>query len=102
MNSIMQSRKECYLCRKMIGDGLELPDRYLEEHHVVFGTSDRRKSEEFGLKVYLCHFHHTGGVYASVHRNKKIADDLCVEAQKAFERTHSRREWMQNFKKNYL
>lgn len=100
--SIMQFRKECYLCRKMLGTDADLPDRYLEEHHVVFGTANRKKSEQYGLKVYLCHFHHTGGVYASVHRNKKIADELCEEAQRCFERSHSRKEWMREFGKNYL
>lgn len=45
MKSIMQDKKVCYLC----GIGSQL-----HEHHIFNGTANRNKSEEDGIKVYLC------------------------------------------------
>ena len=62
--SIMQDRKECYLCRKKIEDeGItgRPKDVPLEEHHVMHGTANRRLSEHYGLKVWLCAEHHRTG-----------------------------------------
>lgn len=55
--------KECFLCGRN-GSG----DR-LERHH-IFGGSNRKWSEKYGLTVYLCGDRcHRNGEYA-VHRNK--------------------------------
>lgn len=48
MKSILQDERVCFMCGSY---------RMLEEHH-VFGASNRKKSEQLGLKVYLCHFCH--------------------------------------------
>ena len=53
--SILQSDKECYLCRKRYN---LRTTRGLEEHHILFGRGRRELSERYGLKVWLCHNHH--------------------------------------------
>ena len=106
MKSIMQSKKECYLCRKdanefgYIGD---LTDKGLDKHHVIFGTANRKLSEKWGLWVYLCKKHHNEdhGLFA-VHYNKKLREDLCKDAETAFLKAHSFDDWMSIFGKNYL
>ena len=45
----------CYLCAKEEGNWNY---QYTECHHVVFGGGGRTRSEENGLKVYLCRRHH--------------------------------------------
>ena len=58
--SIMQpdQDKHCYLCMLLHDDYHE---KNVEEHHVIPGTWGRGKSEELGLKVYLCVEHHRTG-----------------------------------------
>jgi hypothetical protein len=70
--SILQTQKECYLC----GGG-----NTLDEHH-IFGAANRKKSEKYGLKVYLCH--HSCHIFGknSVHQNSEINSTLKAEAQK--------------------
>lgn len=50
MKSIIQEdRSHCFLCgQSACGDPLD-------EHHVFFGTANRKKSEKYGLKVYIHH-----------------------------------------------
>ena len=48
--SIIQKKKECIICNSLNA----------EEHHVFFGTANRKLSEKYGLKVYLCAEHHRG------------------------------------------
>ena len=93
MNSIMQTDKACYICGKTQG---------LESHHAFFGNPGRRLSDENGLTVWLCHEHHqeTEGV----HGRDGAELDLYLkrEAQIAFEMSHTRKEFMIIFGKNYL
>ena len=97
--SIMQPDKTyCYLCKKRNRYGLNA----LEEHHCIEGNGRREKSEEYGLKVYLCGVTcHREGPY-SVHKNEKVALKLKQEAQRKFEENHSREEWIKTFTKSYL
>ena len=88
--SIMQQDKRCYLCGRVTE---------LECHHVMSGPN-RKWSEKYGLTVMLCREHHTGDT--GVHKNRDKADALKRLAQIAFEARHSREEWMQIFRKNYL
>ena len=56
----------------------------LEEHH-VFEGADRRHSETYGLKVWLCKYHHTGDIRGNgeaVHFNIKTQNALKAWAQK--------------------
>ena len=81
----------CYLCGH-IG--------YTEEHH-IFGKSNRKRSEHYGLKVYLCPQCHRAGKNA-VHKDPNTARKLHQDGQAAFERTHSRQQFIREFGKNYL
>lgn len=72
MKSILQEERECWVCRSP----------YVEEHHVFYGTANRTLSEEYGLKVYLCHEHHTGK--SGVHFNPRLDAKLKGIAEKRF------------------
>lgn len=98
--SIMQPDrdKHCYLCMLLHGDYHE---KNVEEHHVIPGTWGRQKSEELGLKVYLCVEHHRTGPEA-VHRSIEISRVLQQKAQKIYEQTHSHSEWMREVGRNYI
>ena len=103
--------RRCYLCMLLDGDFSYKP--CLHEHHVMFGN-DRAFAEAEGLKVNLCLRHHLEGPEAvhnnketreylcRIHNNHKNAEILMAKAQEAFERTHSREEWAQNGRKDYL
>lgn len=104
--SILQSVKECYLCRKdamILGYNGQLPSEGLHRHHIMFGTGNRQQSERYGLWVWLCVKHHNEdrGLYA-VHFNKQVNLNLRMEAERQFLRTHTLDEWMDVFKTNYL
>lgn len=90
MKSIIQEEKECYIC---------FCQNNLERHH-IFGASNRKHSEKYGLTVYLCKKHHTGK--NGVHNNKQMALAIKRVGQRAFEKRHSREEFMQIFRRNYL
>lgn len=100
MKSIMHQKDgTCYLCIKLNGDY----DRrsFLEEHHVLSGTANRKLSEKYGLKVYLCPEHHTGSSQA-VHMNYEIKQMLCRDAQECFERKYPNLSFRDIFGKNYI
>lgn len=98
MKSIMQTKDgRCYLCQ-MLGDYTE---KYTEEHHCIFGTSGRKLSEKFGLKVYLCEEHHRTGKKA-VHNNAKIANLLKDKAQQAYEDFYNENDFTVKFGRNYI
>ena len=90
--SIIQKEKECLICRTTYG---------LHDHHVFYGTANRRLSEKYGLKVWLCMEHHTGN--NGVHRNPKLDSVLKRIGQRKFEnRCGSREDFMRIFGRNYL
>lgn len=103
--SILQTTKECALCRRELVmwnmEALPLTEEPLEKHHVMHGTANRAKAEEWGLWVWLCHNHHTGGKYA-VHMNREMDLELIKMAQRVFERKYDHETWMREFGKNYL
>lgn len=98
MKSIMHQKDgTCYLCKKLYND---YSIKATEEHHVMFGP-DRKLSEKYGLKVYLCLPHHRTSSEA-VHQNKEM-NILCRrDAQKEFIKKYPDKDWMQIFGKNYL
>ena len=93
MQSIIHKGKRCFLC------GCKGTD----EHHVFMGDKQRAKSEQWGLKVRLCHRHHM-----RVHNPQTLADKMAGEylqkvAQEAFEQKIGTREmFMDEFGRNYL
>lgn len=88
--SAIQTHKRCWVCGRVTG---------LEKHHVM-GGPNRRWSEKYGLTVWLCREHHTGTT--GVHNDRDLSLQLRQAAQVAFERDHTREEWMRIFGRNYL
>ena len=93
MKSILQEEKCCYICGTT---------RDLHLHHVMYGTANRRLSDEDGLTVYLCQRHHTG--MAGVHFNKKIDLTLKAKAEEAYLETYNKtiEDFIARYGKNYL
>lgn len=100
MKSIMQTKDgRCYLCMKLHDDYSTKP---VHEHHVVFGTANRRLSEKYGLKTYLCiSAHHEYGP-ESVHNNAEIRKNMCADAQRAFEKEYPGQSFREIFGRNYI
>lgn len=73
MKSIIQDNRECYICR----------NPFTEEHHVYYGTANRKLSEKYGLKVWLCPYHHRG--IGGVHFNKELDNRIKEVAREKFE-----------------
>ena len=98
--SILQKKDgRCYLCMKLHGD-----DRIhlrTEEHHIFFGTGQRWKSEEDGMKVHLCPEHHRTGRDA-VHNNARICRMVQKDAQRKYEETHTREQFRKRYGKSYI
>lgn len=90
--SIMQMERRCYVCGTTYN---------LHEHHIFFGTANRKKSETYGFKVYLCWYHHNMSD-EGVHFNRELDLKLKRDCQSMFEKTHSRDEFMKIIGKNYL
>lgn len=84
-------RRCCYICDE---DGTE-------KHHVFGGNGRREKSDKHGLKVYLCHEHHNGGL-SSVHQNYMMGLKLKCIFQMEFESRHSKKEFIAEFGKDYI
>lgn len=101
MKSIMHDRKDgtCYLCMKLHGDYSR--KSVLQEHHAIGGTANRKKSEAYGLKVYLCPPHHLNGLSPeAVHENIKIRRYVEAAAQEAFEEHYPEKDFREVFGKN--
>lgn len=91
MNSIIQTDKRCFLCHTT---------ENLHDHH-VFGAANRKWSEKYGLKIWLCAKHHNMSDQG-IHFNKALDREVKQIAQREFEDTYSREEFMRIFGKNYL
>lgn len=92
MKSILQTSKgQCYLCHA---------HTQTQDHH-IFGGANRKNSEKYGLKVYLCPLCHNVGKGA-VHNNAEKMLRLRRIGQQAFEQTRTREEFMRIFGRNYL
>ena len=94
MKSIIQTNKECFL------KDCKCSGR-LEEHHIFNGPM-RDKAERFGLKVYLCSYHHTMGGKDCVHDNPDLKTRLKQLRQHEFELLYGHEMFMKQFRKNYL
>ena len=96
--NIMQTEKECYLCKKFYGISMQVG---LERHH-IFGGANRPLSEKDGLVVYLCQRHHNTPP-DGVHHNQKNMEILRQDGQKKWEETYTGHyDFMKRFGKNYL
>lgn len=104
--SIIQKRKECYICRafaNLNNYGGDLASIGLEKHHIIFGFSSKNRdnSEKYGLWVWLCPLHHR---IDDISPHKSMITNIAMRriAQKAFEQEHTHAEWMHMFGRNYL
>lgn len=88
----------CYLCMKLEKDSCTHP--VIQEHH-IYGGPLRGISEAEGFKAYLCLRHHTDGPGA-VHNNQENMRILQKDCQEAYERTHTRQQFMELIGRNYL
>lgn len=74
--------------------------RPMEAKHHVFGGSNRRNSERFGLTVPLCNEHHNMSNH-SVHMDRDMDIKVKAMAQIAFENKYGHEKFMQVFGKNF-
>jgi uncharacterized protein YlaI len=88
MKSIVQSKIECFVCKRT---------EPLTVHHIYAG-SRRQRSDREGMTVYLCPICHE----RVQHYDTKADRILKQIGQKAFEKTHTRAEFIALFGKNYL
>ena len=96
MKSIIQRKKECFICRTNYD--VETISG-LHEHHIFEETA---KSEKYGLKIWLCHRHPVTNPHYSINYQKQLDLELKQLAQKKFEESHSREEFIEHFIKSYL
>lgn len=98
MESIIQKDKtHCLIC------GMNTNLEPLDCHH-VFGASNRKKSEQYGLKVYIHHNKcHIFGEN-SVHKNAKVDRALKKVVQKKAMKHYgwTTEEFIAIFGKNYI
>lgn len=93
METALQSEKECYVCGTTCN---------LHSHHIFMGTANRKQSEKYGLKVWLCAYHHNMS-NEGVHFNKPLDNHLKEMAQQYFEEHFGTREdFRREFGKSYL
>lgn len=93
MRSVFQKEKICHVCGTT---------RNIHEHHIFFGTANRKLSEKRGLKVYLCYYHHNGSRHG-VHFNKELDKQLKQMGQKYYEEHYgTRNDFIKEFGKNHF
>ena len=95
MNSIMQDKKECYVCGTQFN---------LHKHHIMKGIRNRNKAEQDGLWVYLCYEHHEGtnGVHGKY--GDKLNKRLIVDGENQWLCYYNKTidDFIQRYGKNYL
>lgn len=93
--SILETKgsRECYECSST---------QMVEEHHIFYGTANRKKSEKYGLKVHLCYIHHRDSAHGVHGGNHKLDRKLKEIGQQEFEKKYGHEKFMQEFGKNYL
>lgn len=92
MKSILQTNKQCYVCGTTYD---------LHSHHCIHGLANRKLSEKYGLKVWLCGRHHDLS-NDGVHSNAELDLAIKQEAQRKFEEVYPELNFRQIFGRNYL
>lgn len=91
---IQQDRETCFLCS--MNTNLEP----LDCHH-VFGGANRKKSEKYGLKVFLHHDRcHLSGVHKHAYLDLRLKQVAQQRAMKHY--GWSTEEFIEIFGKNYI
>ncbi len=91
--SLIQKGRYCYVCGS---------ENALHLHHIFYGNSNRKLSDEDGAFCYLCYMHHNGGNYG-VHFNKELDLYLKKECQTAWEnKLGNREDFIRRYGKSWL
>lgn len=93
MDSIITGEKKCYVCGAVTN---------LHCHHIFMGAN-RKISEDNGFKVYLCGYHHNQS-NDGVHGKDGHELDMWLkqEAQRRYEQTHSREDFIALIGRSFL
>jgi hypothetical protein len=70
----------------------------LESHH-CFGGCRRKTSEEYGLKIWLCQYHHQ---IVTDEKNKELVHQIHLYGQTKFERENPDLSFLETFNKFYF
>ena len=92
MKSILQQDERCYLCKMAIGT---------QTHHCLPGNPNRKHSEQDGLTVRLCAQCHWKVHFDSQDDGRSMLK-LKKDAQEAYEKTHTREEFMKRYGRSWL
>lgn len=94
MKSILQKDRCCYVTGRTDN---------LHKHHIFYGSGNRKISEKNGFWVWLTGVYHNQDSRLGVHLgNVELDMALKEQAQRVFEETHSREEFMRLIGRNYL
>ena len=89
---VTDDMEHCYICGSP----------YVQIHHCIHGTANRKMADKYKLVIPLCMKHHTGSM-ESVHRNPDMDLKIKQIAQEAFESKKGNREdFIRIFGKSYL
>ena len=96
----------CYICSEIHSD---YRMKQVQEHHIFYGSANRAVSEAEGFKVYLCPSHHQytydcnpEAIHGNPHYERSLDMWLKQTAQRKYEATHSREDFLRLIGKNYL
>ena len=93
-DSILQNKKECFVTHSNYD---------LDCHHIFFGSANRKISDREGFWVWLRHDRHiAGSPYKTPHNDRQTDLWLKRLCQEAYEKTHSREEFIQLIGRSYL
>ena len=92
MKSIIQKDKECFWCFKK---------NDLESHH-IYSRKNRKNSEKYGMKVWLCHKHHREEYGVHGRCGKYVNRHLHRLGQVHFERKYPNLLFADIFGKSYI
>lgn len=87
---LVNDQEHCIVCGR----------EYINRHHVFFGTANRQLADQDGYWVPLCQPHHTGR--NGVHFDKSFDLSLKRTAQRRYEETHTREQFIERYGKSYL
>ena len=88
---IVESMDNCFVCGSP----------YVEVHHIMYGTANRKLSDKYGLIVPLCQEHHRG--QTGVHFKRDLDLYLKKLAQEKYNYLYgTEKSFLEVFGKNYL
>ena len=93
MKSIIQDKKECYICKTTYN---------LHLHHIFFGTANRKISDKNGFVIYLCQYHHESDFGVHGKYGDELNRKLKSECQKKYEENHTRQEFINLIGRNFI